>query len=311
MLALWPNPDELKRRAAFQNRETKTLTEAKRSQSTLFLVATPIGNLEDITLRALRVLKEVDLIACEDTRHTARLLHHYGISTPRESHHEHNEASHTSRILALLRDGKNVALVADAGSPLLSDPGYTLVAACREAGFSVVPVPGPSAAIAALTASGLPTDCFYFAGFLPSRKGSRRKRLQEIAAIPATLVIYEAPHRLLETLEDMCAVLGGRQACLARELTKIHEEWLHGSLTDILGILRSRPAVRGEITVIVDRGLSAIAEACPSWPASIAEHLQDEIRKSGSTQKEALKSIARQRGISRREAYRQMVLERG
>ena len=287
------------------------MTEAKKPQSTLYLVATPIGNLEDITLRALRVLKEVDLIACEDTRHTARLLHHYRISTPRESHHEHNEASHTPRILSLLRDGKNIALVADAGSPLLSDPGYTLVAACREAGFSVIPVPGPSAAIAALTASGLPADCFYFAGFLPSRRTSRRERLQEIAAIPATLVIYEAPHRLLETLEDMCAILGGRIACLARELTKIHEEWLHGSLADILGMLRSRPAVRGEITIIVDRVPEAILEPEPPGPSSIAEHLQDEISKTGSTRQEALKAIARQRGISRKEAYRQLVLERG
>src|SRR5512135_3054271 len=149
--------------------------------SALYLVATPIGNLEDISLRALRVLREVDLIACEDTRHTARLLHHYGISTPCESHHEHNEKARTKRLLSLLQEGKNIALVSDAGTPLLSDPGYTLVAACREAGLTVVPVPGPSAIAAALTGSGLPTDHFYFAGFLPPRQGPRRRRLQELA----------------------------------------------------------------------------------------------------------------------------------
>lgn len=286
------------------------MAEAQKRTSTLYLVATPIGNLEDISLRALRTLKEVDLIACEDTRHTARLLSRYGIGTPRESHHEHNEASHTRRILALLQEGKSVALVSDAGTPLLSDPGYALVSACRKAGIPVVPIPGPSAAVVALTASGLPTDSFLFEGFLPPRKGLRRKRLQEIASVPATLVFYEAPHRLLAMLEDMIEVLGERQACLARELTKIHEEWLRGTLPEILAALRTRPQIQGEITLIVDRGKAASALAQASWPASMAEHLEMEMQKTGAAQKDALKAIARQRGISRKEAYRQLVLSR-
>ncbi|MBZ5498794.1 MAG: 16S rRNA (cytidine(1402)-2'-O)-methyltransferase [Acidobacteriia bacterium] len=284
--------------------------ESRIGTSTLFLVATPIGNLEDISLRALRVLKEVDLVACEDTRHTARLLNHYGIKTPCESHHEHNEAGHTRRLLALLQEGKNVALVSDAGTPLLSDPGYTLVTACRKAGLSVIPIPGPSAIVAALTGSGLPTDSFFFAGFLPPRRGPRRKRLQEIADIPATLVFYEAPHRLEAALEDMVGILGARQACLARELTKIHEEWLQGTLPEILTALRTRPQIRGEITLIVDRGASVPPPAQASWPASIAEHLQEEMQKTGASRKDALKSIARQRGISRKDAYRQLLLAR-
>jgi 16S rRNA (cytidine1402-2'-O)-methyltransferase len=286
------------------------VAEAPKRTSTLYLVATPIGNLEDISLRALRTLKEVDLIACEDTRRTARLLNHYGIKTPCESHHEHNEARHTRRILALLQEGKSVALVSDAGTPLLSDPGYALVSACREAGIPVVPIPGPSAAVVALTASGLPTDSFFFEGFLPPRKGLRRKRLQEIASIPATLVFHEAPHRLLAMLEDVIEVLGERRACLARELTKVHEEWLRGTLAEILAALRTRPQIQGEITLIVDRGKAAPAPARASWPASMAEHLEAEMQKTGASQKDALKAIARQRGISRKEAYRQLVLSR-
>ena len=271
--------------------------------ATLYLVATPIGNLEDISLRALRVLKEVDLIACEDTRHTVRLLHHYGISTPCESHHEHNENIHTRRVLALLQEGKNIALVSDAGTPLLSDPGYTLVSACRDAGLAVVPVPGPSAIAAALTGSGLPTDSFFFAGFLPPRRGMRRRRLQEIAAVPATMVYYEAPHRLLATLEDMVEVLGARRACVARELTKIHEEWVRGTLPEILAEFSSRTSLRGEITLVVDRGAVVAQKAEASWPPSIAQHLHDEMQKTGAPRNEALKIVARQRGISRRDAY--------
>ncbi|MGD0308883.1 MAG: 16S rRNA (cytidine(1402)-2'-O)-methyltransferase [Acidobacteriota bacterium] len=277
---------------------------------TLYLVATPIGNLEDISLRALNTLKRVDLIACEDTRHTARLLEHYGIATPRESHHEHNEARHTERLLALLQEGKSIALVSDAGTPLLSDPGYVLVDACRNAGIAVTPIPGPSAAIAALTASGFPTDTFLFAGFLPPRKGPRRRRLQEIASIPATLIFYEAPHRLIPSLEDMVEILGDRQACLAREMTKIHEEWLRGTLVDIAGAIRARPQIRGEITLVVARGSSALAQEQPVCPASIKQHLQQELLRTGASPKDALKAIARQRGLSRREAYRQLYVKK-
>jgi 16S rRNA (cytidine1402-2'-O)-methyltransferase len=271
---------------------------------TLYLIATPIGNLEDISLRALRILKEVDLIACEDTRHTAKLLNHYGIAKPCESHHEHNELSHASRIIEFLRQGKNVALVSDAGTPLISDPGYPLVSAAREAGIAVVALPGPSAAILALSGSGLPTDAFFFAGFLPARQGERRRRLEDISQIRATLVFYEAPHRILAVLEDMVAVLGNRQACLARELTKIHEEWLRGTLAEIADVLAARPQVRGEITLVVDRTALSSSPEAPSWPESITEHLGLEMLKTGAGRKEALKSIARQRGISRKDAYR-------
>ena len=268
---------------------------------TLFLIATPIGNLEDITFRALRLLKEADLIACEDTRHTAKLLSHYGIATPRESYHEHNESIRAERLLTLLREGKNVALVSDAGTPLVSDPGFTLVAACRREGIPVTPVPGPSAAVAALTASGFPTDRFYFSGFLPSRTSQRRRVFEELSALKSTLIFYEAPHRVLESLEDMTAVLGDRKGCLARELTKVHEEWLIGSLTEIRAALAAREVIRGEITIIVAGGRGeAVKDACPE---SLEAHLEMEMLRTGVSRKDALKTVARRRGLSRREAY--------
>jgi 16S rRNA (cytidine1402-2'-O)-methyltransferase len=271
----------------------------------LYVVATPIGNLEDITLRAVRILREVDLIACEDTRHTAKLLNHFGISTPRESYHAHNEASRTDRLVELLRGGKSVALVSDAGTPLVSDPGQRLVSACRGAGIDVVPVPGPAAATAALSASGLDTSEFYFAGFLDARSTARRKQLTSLAVIPATLVFYEAPHRVAATLDDLCAILGPRQACLARELTKLHEEFLRGSLCEIRDVIQSRPRIEGEITIVVAAGPPP---AALSFPDSLAEQLEQEIARTGASRKEALRAVARQRGISRREAYR-MLLE--
>ena len=182
----------------------------------LYLVATPIGNLEDITLRALRILKEVDLIACEDTRHTAKLLTHYGITTPRGSYHQFNEESRTPRLTQMLHDGKSIALVSDSGTPLVSDPGYELVSACRREGIQVIPVPGPSAAIAALIGSGLPAENFFFAGFLPSKANLRKHRLEELAGLPFTVVLYEAPHRLIASLEDMAAIFGARRATIGR-----------------------------------------------------------------------------------------------
>lgn len=267
----------------------------------LYLVATPIGNLEDVTLRALRILKEVDLIACEDTRYTARLLTRYGIGTPRESYHKFNEESRTPRLIQMLQDGKNIALVSDSGTPLVSDPGYELVAACRNEGIQVIPIPGPSAAIAALAGSGLPSDRFYFAGFLPARGALRKRKLEELAGIPATLIFYEAPHRLLAALDDMITVFGERRASVARELTKIHEEFLHGTLPELLAILQSRPRIQGEITLIVDQG---DAVAPPSvYPDSIKQHLEEEIARTGLSRNEALKSVAKQRGIPRKEAY--------
>ena len=272
---------------------------------TLYLVATPVGNLEDITLRALRILKEAHLIACEDTRHTARLLTRYGIDTPRESYHKFNERSRTLQLIQMLRDGKNIALVSDSGTPLVSDPGYDLVRSCRSAGIPVIPVPGPSAAIAALTGSGLPADNFFFAGFLPARASLRKHRLQELAGIPATLVLFEAPHRLLASLEDMAVVLGARRASIARELTKIHEEFLQGTLPELRDLLRARPKIQGEITVVIERGEAAPVSA--AWPASIKKHLEEEMQKTGLSRNEALKSVAKQRGIPRKQAYNLLI----
>jgi 16S rRNA (cytidine1402-2'-O)-methyltransferase len=268
---------------------------------TLYLVATPIGNLEDITLRALRILKEADRIACEDTRHTSRLLTRYNIATPRESYHKFNEENRTPRLLQMLREGKNIALVSDSGTPLVSDPGYELVSACRKEGIPVIPIPGPSAVIAALSGSGLPSDSFFFAGFLPARGSPRKRRLEELAGIPSTLILYEAPHRILNSLEDMIAVLGTRKACIARELTKIHEEFIQGTLAELLDLLRARPKIQGEITLVIGRGTAA--SAALEWPVSIQQHLEAEMQKSGLSRNEALKNIAKQRGISRKQAY--------
>lgn len=281
---------------------------AASARGTLYLVATPIGNLEDISLRALRILKEADLIACEDTRRTAKLLSHYGITTPRESHHEHNEAAHTARLIEMLLSGRTIALVTDAGMPLISDPGYLLVSACRDRCIPVVPVPGPSAVITALAASGLAADSFYFGGFLPSRSQARRRKLKEYSAMPATLIFFEAPHRVLSSLEDMSEILGPRQACLAREVTKLHEEFLCGTLREIREILQSRARIRGEITVVVGRGDEAPQAATD--PGSVGKHLEAEMNATGTTRKEALKSVARKRGITRREAYRLLLEEK-
>jgi len=270
----------------------------------LYLVATPIGNLEDITLRALRVLKEADLIACEDTRHTAKLLTRYGITTPRKSCHEFNEESRVPELMQMLREGKNIALVGDAGTPLVSDPGYKVVSACRKEGIAVVPVPGACAAVSALSASGLPSDCFFFAGFLPSRSSQRRRRLEELSGIPATLIIYEAPHRLINSLKDVAAVLGSRRAALGREITKIHEEFLCGTLHEIIDTIRERPEIRGEITLIIESANREYTEEnVPVFSESIREHLAEEMKKSGLSRNEALKSVARTRGLSRRDAY--------
>jgi 16S rRNA (cytidine1402-2'-O)-methyltransferase len=270
----------------------------------LYLVATPVGNLEDISLRALRILKEVDLIACEDTRHTAKLLTHYGIRTPSQSYHKFNEESRAQQLVQMLRDGKNIALVSDSGTPLVSDPGYELVSSCRREGIQVVPIPGPSAAIAALIASGLPADSFCFSGFLPSKGSLRKRRLEELAGLPMTLILYEAPHRLLSSLEDMAAILGPRRATVARELTKIHEELLHGTLPELLNVLQARDRIKGEITLVIERGENIPVPA--QYPESLRQHMEEEMQKTGLPRNEALKSVAKQRGITRREAYNQL-----
>jgi len=221
---------------------------SRTTRGTLYLVATPIGNLEDITLRALRILREVDLIACEDTRHTQKLLHHYEIRKALVSYHEHNERQRAPELVARLERGENVALVSDAGTPIVSDPGHRLVALAIESGIPVVPVPGASALLAALAASGFPTDEFLFVGFLPARAGERRRALERLAGEPRTLVFFEAPHRLRASLEAALGVLGDRRAVIARELTKVHEEFHRGALRELL---ESLPEPRGEMTVLI------------------------------------------------------------
>ena len=222
---------------------------------TLYLVATPIGNLADITHRALQVLKDVDLIACEDTRHTHKLLQHYGITTKTISYHEHNEQQRAAELIDRLKQGSDIAVVSDAGTPSISDPGFRLVRAAIESEVPVVPVPGPSALISALIAAGLPTDEFFFAGFLPARSNARRARLNELRSVPGTLIFYEAPHRLAATLKDAHEILGEREAVVARELTKLHEEIRRGRLSDLAMHYANEENPRGEIVVLIDRNV--------------------------------------------------------
>jgi 16S rRNA (cytidine1402-2'-O)-methyltransferase len=271
---------------------------------TLYLIATPIGNLADITHRALQVLKDVDLIACEDTRHTHKLLQHYGITTKTVSYHEHNEQQRTAQLIAQLKDGSNIAVVSDAGTPSISDPGFRLVRAAIENDVPVVPVPGPSAVISALIAAGLPTDEFFFAGFLPSRSNARRTRLNELRAVPGTLIFYEAPHRLASTLKDAYEILGEREAVVARELTKLHEEIKRGRLSELSSHFEDHDKARGEIVVLIDR--TVIAETTVTTESTIAA-LVDRFEQEGMDHRAALKKAARELGLSRAEAYRKLV----
>ncbi len=274
----------------------------------LFLVGTPIGNLEDITFRALRILKDVDLIACEDTRETQKLLRHYGLSKRLVSYHEHNEFTRAPELIIELEQGAKVALVSDAGMPVISDPGHRLVNLCVRHHIPVVPVPGPSALVAALAASGLPTEEFLFLGFLPARAGERRKALTALATESRTLVFYEAPHRIEETLSDASEILGARPAVIAREVTKLHEEFLRGHLPELLDYVRKKPA-RGEITLVVGPGapgMTAPAEMNVSLTDRVAQIMQEQ----NGDHKAALKQAARERGLSKREAYKQLLVER-
>jgi 16S rRNA (cytidine1402-2'-O)-methyltransferase len=269
-------------------------------------VATPIGNLEDLTLRGLRVLREVDLVACEDTRRTGGLLRAHGITTPTTSYFEHNERWKGERILAALRSGRDVALVSDAGTPGISDPGHRLVRDARAEGLAVVPVPGPSAAVAALSVSGLPTDRFLFVGFLPARSGPRRRALEELVGSRPTLVFYESPVRVLATLEVMAEVLGDRQAFLCREATKVHEEYVRGRLLEIRERLAARKTVRGEIVLVVTGASEAdrsVDETVEEEPEALFTRLAGE----GRTRREAVKVVARRCGLSAREVYRRVL----
>lgn len=273
----------------------------------LYLVSTPIGNLEDIALRALRVLKEVSLIACEDTRHTRRLLDHFGINKPTLSYHEHNEQARAAELVQRMLGGESVAIVTDAGTPGISDPAYRIVTAAIEKGITVVPIPGATALIAGLTASGLPTDSFLFAGFLPSKKMARQARLEELKAQPATLVFYEAPHRIRETLVAALESLGDRQAAVARELTKLHEQFIRGKLSEIAGHFKNHEP-RGEMTLVIAG--NAADNLPPVEFGSVNEQIEQLMNESGLTRNEAIKQAAKSRGLSKREAYQLMLEEK-
>ena len=273
------------------------------ASGTLFLVGTPIGNLEDITLRALRTLKEVDLIACEDTRHTQKLLNHYGIEKRTVSYHEHNELERAPELIVHLENGENVAVVSDAGMPGVSDPGYRLVALALRHHIRVVPIPGASAFLSALVASGLPTDSFRFGGFLPAKAGARRTMLESSRSSPRTQIFYEAPHRLLETMQDVIENLGpDRRVVVAREVTKVHEEFLRGKAAEVLAELKGRSEVKGEITLLIAKGDDHEA----SRPAeSIAVRIRELMQSAEVEEKDALKQAAKEFGLSKSEAYRE------
>src|SRR2546427_8502282 len=275
-------------------------------QACLYLVATPIGNLEDITLRALRILKEVDQIACEDTRHTQKLLSHYNIRKPLVSYHEHNELTRAPELVVAMEQGAQIALVSDAGVPLVSDPGYRLVTLCLRHRIRVVPIPGPSALLAALSASGLPNEEFLFAGFLPARSGERRRALERLRIEDRTIIFYEAPHRIEETLADARELLGDRAACLAREVTKLHEEFLRGKLSEIAASLEQRPA-RGEITLLIGAPDSGEARSHADSTQSLAARVEELMHQAKLDRKDALKLAAKERGLTRRAAYSQIV----
>jgi 16S rRNA (cytidine1402-2'-O)-methyltransferase len=270
----------------------------------LYVVATPLGNLEDLSARALRVLRDVDLIACEDTRRAGRLLRSHQVATPTTSYFEHNARLKAERILERLRQGAQVALVSDAGTPTISDPGFRLVRWARREGIDVVPVPGPNAAIAALSVSGLPTDRFRFLGFLPSRAGARRRALEELAEDPDTLVFHESALRIVDALADMRQILGDRPAFLCREATKLHEEYRSGSLGELRAELASRSSVRGELTLVV-------AGAPPREPAAQERvpELFAQLTRAGRTRREAVKEIARRLRLPSREVYRVVLPE--
>jgi 16S rRNA (cytidine1402-2'-O)-methyltransferase len=274
----------------------------------LYLVATPIGNLEDITLRALRVVKEADLIACEDTRRTQKLLNHYAIATRTVSYHEHNELTRAPELVLELERGARIALVTDAGMPGISDPGFRLISLAIRHHVAVVPIPGASAFLAALVASGLPTDSFRFSGFLPAKRGQRCQVLESIRASPRTQVFYETPHRIMEAVEDVVEVLGSsRHIVIAREVTKIHEEFLRGRASDVLEALKSRDAVIGEITLLIAKAEDSDArvETGDLARPPIRQRIEQIMADEKLDEKAALKKVAKERGISKSEAYRE------
>ncbi len=268
----------------------------------LYVVGTPIGNLEDMTSRAIRTLKEVDLIACEDTRRTQKLLNHYSIRTRTVSYNEHNELTRAPELIIEMEEGSNIALVSDAGMPVISDPGYRLVKLAIRHGLQVIPIPGPSAFVAVLAVAGLPMDKFAFLGFLPAKRAARQKALQELKNSSKTLVFYEAPHRALEMLMDLRSVLADRQVVMAREITKVYEEFVRGTASEVIERLKKKPP-KGEITLVVGPPVNAAEDA--SVPElTISEDLEKVMKEKNLDERAALKLVARVRGISKSEAYR-------
>jgi 16S rRNA (cytidine1402-2'-O)-methyltransferase len=305
-----PKPDDSK------NSETElfpALTPIKHDSSALtprpalYLVGTPIGNLEDITFRAVRVLKEVDVIACEDTRQTQKLLNHYGITTRTVSYHEHNEMTRAAELVIDLQEGTSVALVTDAGMPGISDPGFRLISLAIRHHLPVIPIPGASAFLSALVASGLPTDSFRFSGFLPAKRGERRGTLEAIKTSPRPQVFYEAPHRIIEALQDVCEVLGNsRRVVVAREVTKLHEEFLRGRASEVLEALKARDAVKGEITLLIGKGEDGDVETAALSRTTVRQRVEEIMADEKVDEKGALKKVAKERGISKSEAYREL-----
>jgi len=277
---------------------------ATEDKGTLYLVGTPIGNLRDITLRALETLKSVDLIAAEDTRHTQKLLNHFQIPKPTTSYFEHNKRLKGQSIIEALQNGKDVALVSDAGMPGISDPGSELVRQCIDVGLKITVIPGPSAALTGLVASGLDTTGFVFVGFLPRGKKEKKEVLAALQEEPRTLIFYESPHRLAATLEDILAAWGDRQACVARELTKLHEEYKRESLSALAAYYREAPAVKGEVTIIL-AGKEPVAAEPPGW-----DELEKEVGRlldAGRSKKDAIRETAQVFGVAKRELYNRLM----
>ena len=287
-------------------------TSQKMRAGRLFLVSTPIGNLEDISLRAVRVLREARWVACEDTRQISKLLRHHGIAARLTSYHDHNERQRAPELLTAIERGEDVALVSDAGTPLVSDPGFRLVRAAIDRGIRVIPIPGPSALLAGLAASGLPCEEFMYAGFLPARRGERRRALERLRVEPRTIVLFEAPHRLAASLADAAEVLGDRPAAVGRELTKLYEEFRRGRLSELAAHFSATPP-RGEITLVIgppDASAPAAdlqRERHAADDVTLAERVEQLVRAEGLARNAALKRAARERGLTRREAYRQLL----